>query len=126
MLSNGVDIIHIPRMQRALDRFGDRLLQRVFTAREIKSCRGRANEFAVRFAGKEAVSKALGVGMRIMARNGVMFKEVEILPDANGKPHVHLNGVAFERAQALGLSEWAISLSHEQDYGIAFVVATST
>jgi len=123
MLSNGVDIIHISRIQKAIDLHGERFLNRVFTPREIAACRGHAREFAARFAAKEAVSKALGVGMRIMARNGIGFQEVEVLPDGNGKPHVHLNGWAAQRASALGLREWAVSLSHEREYAVAFVVA---
>lgn len=126
MLSTGVDILHIPRMQRAIDTHGERFLNRVFTPREIKACKGRSSEFAARFAAKEAVSKALGVGIRIMAHNGIGFKDVEVLPDGNGKPHVHLNGSAAERASALGLSEWSISLTHEREYAVAFVVAAST
>jgi len=123
MLSTGIDIIHIPRIQKAIELHGDRFLTRVFTRREIAACRGRAREFAARFAAKEAVSKALGVGMRIMAHNGIGFQEAEILPDGNGQPHVHLNGRAAERATELELSEWAVSLSHEREYAVAFVVA---
>ncbi len=123
MLSNGVDIVHIPRVQKALDLHGERFLNRVFSPREIAASRGHASEFAARFAAKEAVSKALGVGMRIMARNGIGFKDVEILPDGNGKPHVHLHGRASARAAELGLKEWAVSLTHEHEYAVAFVVA---
>ena len=124
MLSTGVDIIYIPRVQKALGLYGERFLQRVFTSREIRSCRGHASEFAVRFAAKEAVSKALGVGMRIMAYNGIGFHDVEILPDSNGKPHIHLHGWASECAQEIGLNKWAVSLTHEREYAVAFVVAT--
>ncbi len=125
MLSTGVDILHIPRVQKAVDLYGQRFLDRCFTSREIMSCRGHVSEFAVRYAAKEAVSKALGVGLRVMARNGVKFHEVEILPDRYGKPHVHLHGWAAERAQELGLKEWAVSLTHEKEYAVAFVVAQS-
>jgi holo-[acyl-carrier protein] synthase len=123
MLSTGVDILHVPRMKRAIERYGQRLLDRCFTAAEIKACRGFAEEFAARYAAKEAVSKALGVGLRVMARNGIKFHDVEILPDRYGKPHVHLHGYAAERAQELGLKEWAVSLTHEKEYTVAFVVA---
>ena len=123
MISNGVDIVHIPRVQKAIDLYGARFLSRVFTPREIRACRGHASEFAARFAAKEAVSKALGVGMRIMARDGIGFLEAEILPDGNGKPHVHLSGSAASRAQELGLTDWAVSLTHEREYAVAFVVA---
>jgi holo-[acyl-carrier protein] synthase len=123
MLSTGVDILHVPRMEQAVARYGQRLLDRCFSQAEIASCYGHASEFAVRYAAKEAVSKALGVGLRVMARNGIKFHEVEILPDRYGKPHVHLHGWAAQRAQELGLKEWAVSLTHEKEYAVAFVVA---
>ena len=100
MLSTGVDILHVPRMKTAIERYGQRLLDRCFTKPEIASCRGFVEEFAVRYAAKEAVSKALGVGLRIMSPLGVKFHDVEILPDRFGKPHVHLHGWAAQRAQA--------------------------
>jgi holo-[acyl-carrier protein] synthase len=112
-------------MKTAIERYGQRLLERCFTAAEIKSCRGFTEEFAARYAAKEAVSKTLGVGLRIMSPFGVKFHEVEILPDRLGKPHVHLHGHAAERAQELGLTEWSVSLTHEKEYAVAFVVATS-
>jgi holo-[acyl-carrier protein] synthase len=123
MLSTGVDILYIPRIEQALERYGQRLLDRCFTAAEICSCRGFASEFAARYAAKEAVSKTLGVGLRIMSRHGILFHEVEILPDRYGQPHVYLHGYAAERAQELGLKEWAVSLTHEKEYTVAFVVA---
>ncbi len=125
MLSTGVDILHVPRMKTAIERYGQRLLDRCFTKPEIASCRGFAEEFAARYAAKEAVSKALGVGLRIMSRHGVQFHEVEILPDRFGKPHVHLHGRAAQLAQDLGLTEWSVSLTHEKEYAVAFVVALS-
>ena len=123
MLSTGVDILYIPRVEKALERYGQRFLDRCFTPPEIRSCRGHASEFAARYAAKEAVSKTLGVGLRVMARNGIKFHDVEILPDRYGKPHVHLHGYAAQRAQELGLKEWAVSLTHEKEYTVAFVVA---
>jgi holo-[acyl-carrier protein] synthase len=125
MLSTGVDILHIPRMKLAIERYGQRLLDRCFTAAEIKSCRGFAEEFAARYAAKEAVSKTLGVGLRIMSPFGIKFHEVEILPDRYGKPHVHLHGRAAQLAQDQGLTEWSVSMTHEKEYAVAFVVATS-
>jgi holo-[acyl-carrier protein] synthase len=125
MLSTGVDILHIPRMKTGIERYGQRILDRCFTPAEIRSCRGFAEEFAARYAAKEAVSKTLGVGLRIMSPVGVKFHDVEILPDRMGKPHVHLHGWAAQRAQELGLTEWSVSLTHEKEYAVAFVVAMS-
>ena len=123
MITIGVDMVHIPRVERALTRYGPHFIERVYTAREVAASRGFAHELAARFAAKEAVAKALGVGMRVMSPFGVKFHEVETLRDVLGKPIVALSGRAAERAQQLGLTEWAISLSHEREYAIAFVVA---
>ena len=123
MLTSGVDLIRISRVERMVERHGDRFLNRVFTPAEILYSRRRPAELAARFAAKEAVAKALGVGMRMMAREGIGWQEAEIVGDHRGKPLVRLHGRAAERGEELGLSEWAVSLSHTDDYAIAFVVA---
>ncbi|MHB1294852.1 MAG: holo-ACP synthase [Anaerolineae bacterium] len=119
MLSTGVDIIEIRRIARALEKWGMRFEERVYTPAERVHCHGRVPEFAARFAAKEAISKALGTGLA-----GIAWTEMEILPDALGKPLVSLHGRALARAQALGLSEWAISLTHDGGLAVAFVVAS--
>lgn len=119
----GVDLIELDRFKRALTRHNDRLLERVFTPLEILYCRGRPAELAARFAAKEAVSKALGVGMRMLAREGIQWRDVEVVGDTRGKPIVRLHGRAAERASQLGLDEWSISLSHTRENAIAMVVA---
>ncbi len=118
-LSVGVDIVEMARMRRALDRWGDRILRHVFTPDEIAYCRGRLPELAARFAAKEAISKALGTGMV-----GVSWVEMEVRTDERGKPLVALHGRALARANHLGLTQWAISLSHTNDSAVAFVVAS--
>ena len=118
MLSVGVDIIEIERIRRAISRWDERFLNRVYTHAELVFCRGRVPELAVRFAGKEAISKALGTGLF-----GVSWREMEVLADARGKPLVHLSGRAADRAAQLGLADFAISFSHSRDYALAFVVA---
>jgi len=116
--SVGVDIIEIERIEAALRRHGERFLQRVYTPTEQAHCQGRVPELAARFAAKEAVSKALGTGIR-----GIAWQEMEILCDERGKPLLHLHGRAKARAEELGLSEFAISLSHSRDYAVALVMA---
>jgi holo-[acyl-carrier protein] synthase len=123
MLTVGVDLVTIARLERVLQRYRDRFLERVFTPVEITYCRGRTAELAARFAAKEAASKALGVGMRMIARDGIDWRDVEVIGDPRGKPLIHLYGRAAERAGELGLTEWAISLSHTREHAIAFVVA---
>jgi len=122
MLSVGVDIVEIERLGRAIERWGQRFLDRVYTPREQAFCRGRVPELAARFAAKEAISKALGTG--IIGREGVNWQDMEVLPDRRGKPLVYLHGRALRRAEEVGLTQWAISLSHEREVAIAFVVAS--
>ena len=119
----GVDLIEITRVERMLARYSNRFLERVFTLAEVLYCRARPAELAARFAAKEAVAKALGVGVRMIARDGINWQDAEIIGDARGKPLIRLYGRAAERADELGLTEWAISLSHTREYAIAFVVA---
>lgn len=118
-LSVGVDIIAIARIARAVERWGERFLQKVYTPAEIAYCRGRIPELAARFAAKEAISKALGTGIF-----GIAWDEMEVLADRRGKPLVKLYGRALQRGEALGLRQWAISLTHSDDDALAFVVAS--
>jgi len=122
MLCVGVDLVAIPRFRQALLRHGDRFRARIFTPRELQLCLDRVPELAARFAAKEAVSKALGVG--ILAPGGIGWRDVEVLSDRRGRPVVYLYGQAQARAAELGLVEWAISLSHEHDLAVALVVAS--
>lgn len=121
MLTTGVDIIEIARVEHCVQRWGPRFIRRIFTPAEITFCRGRAHELAVRFAAKEAVSKALGTG--IWSKTGIWWQDIEVLPDPCGKPIVRLGGRAQQRATELGLHEVSISLSHSDNHAVAFVVA---
>lgn len=123
MLAVGVDILQIARVAEAIERYGQRFLTRVFTPAEIAYAAGRVSALAARFAAKEAVGKALGVGMRTLAQQGIGWLEAEVINDAHGKPRVHLHGSAAARAAQLGLTHWEISLAHEREYAVAFVVA---
>jgi holo-[acyl-carrier protein] synthase len=125
MLAAGVDIIHIPRIAAAIERHGERFLRRVFTAQELEYCNGRPPELAARFAAKEAASKALGVGIRTLSRHGISWHEAEVVNGLYGKPDLRLHGRAAQLANMLGLRTWALSLAHEREFAIAFVVALS-
>lgn len=118
MLSVGVDTVEIDRVAKVYRHHGDRFLQRVYTPREGERYRHRIDELAAHFAGKEAISKALGTGL-----HGVGWREMEIMPDRRGKPLVFLSGRAAARAAELGLHEFAISLTHTETVAMAFVVA---
>lgn len=122
-LSVGVDVVELGRLRQVVDRFGDRFLARIYTEEELVYARRRLPELAARFAAKEAVSKALGVGMRHLNPQGIGWHEVEVLSERGGKPVLRLTGRARELAEEQGLHEWAVSLSHERDRALAFVVA---
>ena len=113
----GIDIIEIARIKSAIDCWGERFLNRIYTEPELRLCRKKPSRLAGRFAGKEAVMKALGTGTK-----GISWREIEILAEPSGKPLVQLYGKAQKRADSLGLDELAISLSHSKEYAVAFVV----
>jgi len=119
ILKTGVDLIEIARIQAAFDRHGERFLKRVFTEAEIEESRGRAEALAVRFAAKEAATKALGTGI-----GPVAWKDVETLSKWTGEPYLVLHGAADRFAKIVGLTTWAVSLSHSRENAIAVVVAT--
>lgn len=96
VLGFGNDMIRIPRVQGSLDRFGDRFTHRVFTEGERRKSdrrKARAASYAKRFAAKEACSKALGTGLR----QGVFWRDMEVVNLPSGKPTMHLHGGAGKR-----------------------------
>jgi holo-[acyl-carrier protein] synthase len=123
-LSVGVDLVEIDRIERAVERHGERFLARIYTPDELARYGRRLPELAVRFAAKEAVSKALGVGLNHISPEGIGWREVEVLSDPRGKPIVRLSGRARLLAEEQGLGTWAISLSHSRDQAVALVVAS--
>ena len=116
-LASGVDIIEIERFSATITRQGDRFKARYFTQLEIDQAGEKVESLAVRFAAKEAVSKALGTGL-----GKVRPIEIEVIRDENRAPHLHLHGEALRVAKDLGLHTWSISLSHSDLYAVAFVV----
>jgi holo-[acyl-carrier protein] synthase len=116
----GVDIIEIDRIERVIGRY-PRFLDRLFTLREKSYCLKRprpASHFALRFAAKEAVAKALGTGV-----NGFSFKDIEVEREKNGKPRVKLTGKAREIAEKMGVEEIYLSLSFTRQNAVASCIA---
>ncbi len=113
----GVDIIEIPRIRQALDRWGERFLRRIYTPGETAFCRNRPPQLAARFAAKEAVMKALGTGIR-----GVGWREIEVVRERGRAPTIRLHGRAQKRAADLKITELALSISHSRDYAVVMVV----
>lgn len=119
MICAGVDIIEVARIDEAIIRHGERFFNRFFTPQELIDAEGRTPALAARFAAKEAVSKALGCGI-----GPVSWKDIEILRNHQRCPRVVLHGPAQALARALGLTTWAVSLSHTHEHAMAVVVAT--
>ena len=117
MLITGIDIIEIARIARVLDRYGERFLGRIYTEGEVVYCRGRPPQLASRFAAKEAMMKALGTGVK-----GVRWRDIEIVRRKGRAPMVMLHGTAKNKADQLGISELALSLSHSKEFAVASVV----
>lgn len=122
ILRSGVDLIEIERISSALDRHGERFLQRIYTPAELAECGGdicqHAPSLAARFAAKEATAKALGTGI-----GDVSWQEIEILHESNGKPVLNLYRQAKEVADTLGLTDWSLSISHTHSHAVAMVIA---
>lgn len=115
----GVDIVEIERIRELLNK-GDAFLEKIFTVQEIEALKKRnlRPEFvAGRFAAKEAVSKALGTGIR-----GFSFKDIVISNDDLGKPLVKFTGKAEEIASSYGKTVVSLSISHEVNNAIAFAI----
>ncbi|MCJ7735101.1 MAG: holo-ACP synthase [Anaerolineales bacterium] len=127
ILSSGIDLIEIERIQKALDRYGDHFLQKIFSAAELERLdkfkarqvnpRVITLELAARFAAKEACSKALGTGI-----GPVSWREMEIINEPSGKPNLHLSGRAAKIAHNQGFTTWSVSLTHTQGMAAAVVV----
>jgi len=118
----GTDIIEIQRIRQSLEDHGEALMQRLFTQEEQEYCLHQADpavHFAGRFAAKEAVAKLLGTGLA----EGVRFKEIQICRKESGEVAVELSGTSRQVAQALGVAEIALSLSHCREYATAVAIA---
>lgn len=123
ILGLGTDLVAIDRVEGVLARHGERFLDRVFTPGERTDCLSRsrpARHLAARLAAKEAAMKALGTGWGL----GVRWQDIEIRSGGASPPSLQLSGAARERAEAQGIRQTAVSLSHDGEYAIAVVVAT--
>ena len=124
ILGIGTDLIHIDRIEKSYQRFGERFLDRFLAPveREIFLNRGQAVNFlAKRFAAKEATAKALGVGIGARAR----WAEIAVVNNADGAPQLQLSGAAAATAEALQVRRSHIALADEENIAQAFVILES-
>lgn len=116
----GIDIIEVARMEKEIARRSG-LQQAVFTDKEIAYCeskQSKAQNYAARFAVKEAFLKALGTGLR----DGLAWKEIEIVNDDLGKPELVLSGKAKKVKEDKQIANMHVSLSHVKEMAVAAVV----
>ncbi len=128
MIGLGSDLIDIRRIEKALERHGERFLDRIFTPTERARSESRANRvqsYAKRFAAKEACSKALGTGFR----DGVYWRDMGVVNLPTGRPTMELTGGALERLRAITPAGMAaridITLTDEPPMASAVVMITS-
>lgn len=117
----GTDICEVPRIRRALDRHGDRFLNRVFTSDEREYCMSKRRpetHLAARFAAKEAAMKALGTGLS----QGITWRDIEVHRDESGGPDLTFHNVAAEKLQDIGAGSVHVSLSHTNAFAAAVVI----
>jgi holo-[acyl-carrier protein] synthase len=121
IVGSGIDLVEIGRIQQSVQRFGQRFLDRVYTAAEQGYClrkRNSAESLAARFAAKEAGAKALGTGIS----RGVSWLEIEVVREPGGRPTIRFHGRAAEIAEAMGVAHVALSITHTATLSMASVV----
>ena len=117
----GIDVVQNERIRDSIERFGDRFVDRIYTAGEKEYCTNTAHpaiHYAARWAAKEAAFKALGTGWAA----GVKWKDVEVLRLDSGKPELRLHGEALARAGSLGATKFHVSLTHDYLISCAVVI----
>ncbi|PXF63235.1 holo-ACP synthase [Kangiella spongicola] len=118
----GTDIVKLERVERSYQRHGDKFAERILSSDELEAYVSKKNKvtyLAKRFAAKEAISKALGTGMR----EGIDFKQLSIVSNQLGKPEVFLQGKAQDWAQNNKIARVHLSISDERDAAVAFAIA---
>jgi len=117
----GIDLVKIERLEIIIKKWGDNFTSRVFTLLEREYCEkkkgNKYQSYAGRFAAKEALLKALGLGLR-----GANWKEIEIKNDELGQPIINASGKLKNIASAKGVSKYFITISHTKEYAIAQVI----
>jgi len=127
----GTDLVHVPRLRHSFQRYGENFFHKMLTPDEWSYCLslGTAREaqlirrVAGRIAMKEAVAKALGIGINGLGwSQGAHWKDIESIGQSQSPPSVCLHGRALDTAANLGVDAWRCSLSHDGDYALATVI----
>jgi len=115
----GIDLIKIKRMKEAVNKWGKKFLDKIFTEDEVAYCYEKKEPYlslAVRFAAKEALIKAIGSEVI------VPLTDIEVINNKNGRPSISAKGKLEEFFKKKSIKNCHLSLSHEKEFGIAYVV----
>ena len=121
IVGTGLDVAEVSRIQQAIERYGRRFIERIYTPAEIAYVERKANRmerYAGRFAAKEAAMKAIGTGWRRRVR----WRDFEVANLPSGKPTLRLHGEAGRIAKGLGVTSISLSMTHTASQGVAFVI----
>jgi len=120
----GIDLVKIERIENIIKRWGNNFASRIFTPLERDYCEKKKDtkfqSYAGRFAAKEALLKALGLGLR-----GANWKEIEVINNGFGQPIINTSGKLKNISSAKGVSKYFLSISHTKEYAIAQVILES-
>jgi holo-[acyl-carrier protein] synthase len=120
----GIDLAEVDRIRQAIERYGRRFIERIYTEKEIGYVERKANKYeryAARFAAKEAGMKAVGTGWK----RGVRWRDFEVTNLPSGRPTLQLHGEAAKFAENLGVRSIALSITHTAAQGMAIVILES-
>ena len=122
ILGIGSDITECLRIARLIERHGDLFINRVYTTEEVRYCQNRrqsTQHFTARWAAKQAVLKALGIG----TLQGVAWTDIEIRKAPSGRPAVAVRGAIKDIVEQLGVAEVLVSIAHCRSHATAYAIA---
>jgi holo-[acyl-carrier protein] synthase len=121
ILGTGIDLAEVDRIKAAIERYGDKFIQRIYTPKEIAYVQRKSNKYeryAARFAAKEAGMKAIGTGWR----RGITWQDFEVTNLPSGRPTLSFHGAAAQFAERMGVKRAHLSLTHTAQFGQAFLI----
>ena len=121
-IAHGIDLVDCPRIEKMLQRHGQRFMERIFTPLEQNYAdrnKNRVEKLAGRFAAKEAVLKLLGTGWQ----GKIAWTDIEVANNAAGQPQVSVSGEVKKIASKLGIKDISVSITHTANFAIASAIA---
>jgi holo-[acyl-carrier protein] synthase len=117
----GTDLVEVSRIEKILQKWGDKFLAKVYSQNEIDYCKKKAFpsiHYAARFAVKESFLKSLGIGLGM----GVKLQDIEVVNNQQGSPVLNVQESIKARLDKLGINKIHVSITHTREYAQAIVV----